>query len=104
MLFRSSQEGICQHFMNLSAEWENMPLEEKRYLMMSDVNPTNLKGGIACLLDASCVEGITMTSVLFCKRGGLIYPGTSGQNEMKKAMDILRTYLKEGKYDEERIC
>lgn len=98
-----SQEGTCQYFMNLSAEWENMPLEEKQYLMMSDVNPTNLKGGIACLLDASCVEGITMTSVLFCKRGGLIYPETSGQNEMKKAMGILRTYLKEGKYDEDEL-
>lgn len=29
-------------------------------------------------------EGITMTSVLFCKHGGIIYPITSGQEQIKE--------------------
>lgn len=98
-----TQEGICKHLMSLCNEWENMSLDGNCYLMMSDINLINAKGGIASILGGSCVEGITMTSVLFCKRGGLIYPETSGQDEMKKSMDVLRTYLKEGKFEEDKL-
>lgn len=33
------------------------------------------------------VEGITMTSVLFCKHGALIMPVTSGQDKIQQTQD-----------------
>lgn len=53
-------------------------------------------------------EGIIMTSILFCKHGGLIYPVTSGQGfdyaylTMEAALNYLDLYL-EGKISEYQI-
>ena len=81
--------------MQLNKEWDNMPLpnredgdpqyEARRYLTKRNVY---VKDGAPKMdiedmpeeyLESEDIEGITMTSVLFCKHGGLICPVTSGQ-------------------------
>lgn len=98
-----NQEGICKHFMSLSNEWDNMLFEGNGYLMMKDVNPMLPCGGVA-IWNSPSVEGITMTSTLFCNGGGgLIYPETSGQKIMEKSMDVLRRYLRDGEFEEDKV-
>ncbi len=58
-------QGTCQYLMRLEKEWENFDIG-KEYLQFTD----DVHGA---------KSGITMTSVLFCKHGGFIYPVTSGQ-------------------------
>ncbi|MBQ6887087.1 MAG: hypothetical protein IJN54_06205 [Lachnospiraceae bacterium] len=62
--------GSCKHLMKLEKEWENYPIEGS-YFSFFD---TKKEGS------GAEKAGITMTSMLFCKHGGLIYPVTSGQN------------------------
>ena len=38
-------------------------------------------------------EGITMTSVLFCKHGGLIMPVTSGQEDSANTLEFICNFL-----------
>ncbi len=61
--------GSCKHLMKLEKEWENYPIEGS-YFSFFD---TKKEGS------GAEKAGITMTSMLFCKHGGLIYPVTSGQ-------------------------
>ena len=74
--------GVCACLMDLNEQWDNMPLENgKSYLIKTDVN----KDGVS--VEA---EGITRTSILFCKHGGLIVPITSGQDNVELEIeDIL---------------
>jgi len=73
----------------LNEEWDNMALSNTEntaippsYLSISDVEWVRAEDGT--LQKNVCnSEGITRTSVLLCRRGGLIVPLTSGQ-EIKK--------------------
>lgn len=57
--------GTCRALMNLNANWENITTDIS-YLAFKD----DMKGTL---------PGINMTSILFCRHGGFIYPVTSGQ-------------------------
>ncbi|MBD5546490.1 MAG: hypothetical protein HDQ97_03710 [Lachnospiraceae bacterium] len=58
-------EGTCKALINLNSAWDNLPTEESYLKFMDD------KLGI--------ISGINMTSILFCRHGGIITPVTSGQ-------------------------
>ena len=72
------ENGVCKYLMWLNEEWDNMPIDTQNntqgYLKIVDgMVSTDAQE------NASASEGITRTSVLFCRRGGLIVPLTSGQ-------------------------
>lgn len=71
--------GVCRHLMKLERRWSNMPMEEGGYLEQTDIYP--IVGGSTIEFAERKAQGITMTSVLFCKQGGIIYPKTSGQDK-----------------------
>ena len=81
---KGGNSGVCQYLMRLNEEWDNMLLDEgKKYLMRRDIKPdADRPDGKDT--DGEDVEGITRTSVLFCKHGGLIVPLTSGQGIVKE--------------------
>lgn len=60
-----AEKGTCRALMKLNPYWENIPTGAP-YLSFND----DIKGKL---------PGINMTSILFCRHGGLIYPTTSGQ-------------------------
>ena len=92
--------GVCRHLMKLEERWSNMPLAERSYLEQSyraqiDTYPTG-DGPILEYAERES-QGITMTSVLFCKQGGIIYPETSGQiRSMEEALAYMDLYLQGG--------
>lgn len=57
------KDGTCKLLMNLESEWDNYEIGQEFLKFPENENKT----------------GITMTSILFCKHGGFIYPVTSGQ-------------------------
>ncbi len=63
--------GVCKYLMKLSEQWENLPINGK-YETVEVQNPKNGTEKVT-------VEWISMTSMLFCKHGGLITPVDSGQ-------------------------
>ncbi|MBD5530669.1 MAG: hypothetical protein HDQ98_00490 [Lachnospiraceae bacterium] len=86
--------GVCRHLMQLNEKWDNMP-RETGYMKREDVSPY-FTGGVARILGshsyntwATEEEGITMTSVLFCRHGGLIRAITSGQEEVEESIDMV---------------
>lgn len=80
---KGGNSGVCQYLMRLNEEWDNMLLDEgKKYLMRRDIKPDEDRPD-GKDTDGEDVEGITRTSVLFCKHGGLIVPLTSGQDVVK---------------------
>lgn len=83
--------GVCQYLMRLNTVWENVPLPVGSFFETRERNGQRE--------DAEC---ITMTSMIFCKHGGLITPERSGQEERKKSVDlnIIKRYLGEGTVDE----
>ena len=93
-----NREGVCKHLMELSSEWKNMPLSGKEYLKKNNIIPQSV-GGIAQLAASNKIEevegaeGITMTSILFCKHGGIIYPITSGQKWIKEVINVKKEIL-----------
>lgn len=88
------KNGVCKYLMDLEEEWENIDFSEPEYIAMGDapsykefddVDATTALG-VAYVgslrnggLKNGQKQGITRTSVLFCKHGGFIYPVTSGQ-------------------------
>lgn len=56
------KNGVCQYLMRLNDKWENFPREGKNFYKTKE--------------DVEC---ITMTSMIFCRHGGLITPVFSGQ-------------------------
>lgn len=80
-----NKNGVCRYLMRLNDEWDNMEMSGTSYLTKTDVKASLFTAGIADALSGSDstnyeeVAGITMTSILFCKHGGLIIPETSGQ-------------------------
>lgn len=78
------KEGTCKYLMKLEKEWENYDLI-RNYVSYGDDKQGDK-------------PGITMTSILFCKHGGFIYPVTSGQSAevmtLEKAIDKMTQYLR----------
>lgn len=64
---RYYKEGTCKLLMNLESEWDNYEIGQAFLNFPDD--------------DHKDKTGITMTSILFCKHGGFIYPITSGQTQ-----------------------
>ena len=58
-------EGSCKYLMKLNEGWENYDIDVDFFSFVDD--------------ECGRVSGITMTSMLFCRHGGFIYPVTSGQ-------------------------
>ncbi|MBD5530654.1 MAG: hypothetical protein HDQ98_00415 [Lachnospiraceae bacterium] len=89
-----SRFGVCRHLMRLNEQWDNMP-RKTGYMRSERRRPVYIAAGVAEILDEPNSkiwvlkeeEGITMTSVLFCKRGGLIQAVTSGQNVVEEVAD-----------------
>lgn len=65
----AKRTGICQCLMNLNEEWENLP-------SINEADLFEFPGEE----DKEKPYGITRTSILFCKRGGIISALTSGQS------------------------
>lgn len=77
--------GVCRYLMNLEDEWENIDFNVP-YASFSDIQALGTIGSGQFDYNSNCKilstedkTGITMTSVLFCRHGGFIYPETSGQ-------------------------
>lgn len=68
-------EGVCKHLMKLNREWDNLPLTGQFY-KTRDATIHVMEDLDLIMEDTQC---ITMTSMLFCKHGGLITPVSSGQ-------------------------
>lgn len=66
-----TKKGVCQYLMKLNDRWENLPTNGKYETVTVKDSEDEIK--------EKTVECITMTSVLFCKHGGLITPVNSGQ-------------------------
>ena len=84
-----NKNGVCKHLMRLNEEWDNYRVEGTEYLKKDDaiIELNMLEDGqvqAGTSIEHEGVEGITMTSVLFCKHGGLIMPVTSGQDRVEQ--------------------
>ena len=60
------EEGTCKALINLNDKWDNLPAENP-YLLFWNEDRHGM------------VQGITMSSMLFCRHGGIITPIVSGQ-------------------------
>lgn len=72
------KNGVCQYLMDLNDTWNNWLSDHGRFYEKRLVKvPIETKDGKKSFsIDAEC---ISMTSMLFCKHGGLITPVDSGQ-------------------------
>lgn len=78
--------GVCRYLLRPEDEWENVDFDVP-YASFSDIQTLGEIGSGQIdygndspkKLFREDKAGITMTSVLFCKNGGFIYPVTSGQ-------------------------
>ncbi len=80
----AKQTGICQCLMNLNKEWENLPSLNEADLFEFPSEE-----------DEEKPYGITRTSILFCKRGGIISALTSGQkpNDLDETEQFIKEIL-----------
>ena len=62
------EEGTCKALINLHDQWDNLPAENP-YLLFWNEDRRGM------------VQGITKSSMLFCRHGGIITPDESGQIE-----------------------
>ena len=62
-------EGNCRALINLNDDWDNLPSRESYFLYWNEEN-------------RQFFSGITMSSILFCKHGGIITAKTSGQRTL----------------------
>lgn len=74
---------MCQYILDPEDEWENIDFDVP-YVNFVDFQTIGGQGGDrfnnrSKVLFRKERAGITMTSVLFCRNGGFIYPVTSGQ-------------------------
>ncbi len=105
------RRGVCKYLMDLEEEWENINFGVS--YAQFPYNDASVPGSVGASnilepggrLMSELKAGITMTSVLFCRHGGFIYPLTSGQNivvmNREWAIKTLEQYLK-GEQDEEQ--
>lgn len=81
----SSEYGVCRHLMELSDKWDNALIEGTSYEERKRAVGVGSAGAVLAVSPMTVEEeGITMTSVLFCRHGGIIYPETSGQMTEEK--------------------
>ena len=73
--------GVCECLMQLNEQWDNMFFADGKDHCMDRVD-IDTEGKM------ESAKGITRTSVLFCKHGGLIVPVTSGQDVVKEEIVI----------------
>lgn len=93
--------GVCRHLIRLNEKWDNMP-RQTGYMKLERQRLVSTAAGVEEILGESDSkmwvteeeEGITMTSILFCRRGGLISPITSGQKIEEKVEGISREALR----------
>ena len=80
-----NKNGVCRHLMDLNGTWDNFEVDGTTYLKKVNavINLFLSEDGKGIVEGPGNIigeeDGITMTSVLFCKHGGLIMPVTSGQ-------------------------
>ena len=75
------KNGVCQYLMRLSDKWENMPRNNGGFYCTRQIKvPTETQSG-EIKESTVHVPCITMTSMLFCRHGGLITPVYSGQEQ-----------------------
>ena len=84
-----NKNGVCRHLMDLNGTWDNFEVGNTAYLkkvnaiinLFPSEDGEGLVEGPGDIIGEE--DGITMTSVLFCKHGGLIMPVTSGQENVE---------------------
>ncbi|MBD5393460.1 MAG: hypothetical protein HDR71_04155 [Lachnospiraceae bacterium] len=102
--------GVCKYLMDLEEEWENYDFKENLSVSVSVPYKDFMDEAATSELEdtqmseiwakdtAQKKKGITMTSVLFCKHGGFIYPCTSGQTVLlTEWANFISTYEFTGK-------
>lgn len=81
-------KGSCYCCMKLNSEWENLPVDYNFETKSFEVNISSIlkssTAGVNRMLSSPYMifngeQGINMMSILFCQRGGIIMPVTSGQ-------------------------
>ncbi len=83
-----NKNGVCRHLMDLNGTWDNFEVDGTTYLKKVNavINLFPSEDGKGIVEGPGDIigeeDGITMTSVLFCKHGGLIMPVTSGQENI----------------------
>lgn len=78
----TKQLGICHCLMELNKEWENLPSINSADLFEFPSEENEEKP-----------YGITRTSILFCKRGGIISALTSGQKPLSETEQFIKDIL-----------
>jgi len=76
--------GTCRALMNLNEEWDNLPSKQSYMLFWNE----KLRW---------MFSGITMSSILFCKHGGIITPIKSGQMKLLYTSDLDMEWYKYNK-------
>ena len=95
-----NKQGVCRHLMQLNDEWRNLWKQGQSYLSKTNRVPTTMTAGFGEMSagnylsekvtgGAETVPGITMTSMLFCRHGGIIMPVTSGQIDFRFTLEDL---------------
>ena len=80
-----NKNGVCRHLMELNDAWDNFEVDGTTYLKKVNavINLFLSEDGKGIVEGPGNIigeeDGITMTSVLFCKHGGVIMPVTSGE-------------------------
>lgn len=83
------KEGSCKYLMELNKLWENYEIGENFLTFGDDVEGET--------------SGITMTSMLFCKHGGFIYPVFSGQIATDTNNDFIRIFAELDPYMQQKV-
>ena len=95
-----NKHGVCMHLMQLNDEWRNLWKPGQSYLSKTNRVSNTMTAGAWELggedylsekvaAKAETVPGITMTSMLFCRHGGIIMPVTSGQIDFRFTLEDL---------------
>ncbi len=69
-------EGNCRALINLNDDWDNLPSRASHLLFWNEEN-------------RQVFSGITMSSILFCKHGGIITAQTSGQRTLVSELFVV---------------
>jgi len=96
-----NKNGVCRHLMDLNGTWDNFEVDGTTYLkkvnaiinLFPSEDGEGLVEGPGDIIGEE--DGITMTSVLFCKHGGLIMPVTSGQENFQLTQETTSEIIPE---------
>ena len=96
-----NKNGVCRHLMDLNDTWDNFEVDGTTYLKKVNavINLFLSEDGKGIVEGPGDIigeeDGITMTSVLFCKHGGLIMPVTSGQENFQLTQETTSEIIPE---------